>query len=353
MAEVPAEHGPDGPLPQALERLRSRPALARSLARLLADDFLSRPAASYIEPKRVAARAVAGVRAMVAAPDDADPGAAPFETWLQEQLETRRARLPGSARSLADDLPPDLPKVLRDAAGRPFTPAPEIVRAVVDHGATRDLMRTILRRSLLDFGKRLWSAVPDARRLPIPGARIGTRLFKAATKAATGAAKGVASAVGADLEAQLEDRVQRFIDSTLDRVIDTIVNRASDPRNAELAAAQRADIVGSVLQLESALLCRERDKRDAGELAADARAVVESFAAWGALEETLTRALAEEAASLGETTVGELLAGSGLEQAWRPHVEEELARHLHELFKTDGFATWLEQLTGARDPEDI
>ncbi|MCB9752604.1 MAG: hypothetical protein H6713_21835 [Myxococcales bacterium] len=326
-----AQTGDASPGARALSRLRADPALARGLARVLAEDLMTRPAAAYIEPEQLTRDVLGGLREL------AEPARAEaLERWIAEQLTRLREHAQTiRSRPLAEHLPPALPAVLERAARRPFTPSAELVRALVDHGATRELMRSILHKSLLDFGRKLWSAVPDTSR--IPGARLRSRLFNVA--------KGVASTVGGELEHQLEDRVRRFVDGTLDRAITMIVERASDPRYATAMAAQRADMVAAVLPLETALLRGELEQVSPADVAADVRAGIASFAAWGELEPTLRDALHDERERLGQTTLRELLAGSSLEETWSAPIEGALARHLQRVFAGEGFARWLASVT--------
>ncbi len=321
----------DSPGARALTRLRQEPALAQALAGVLAEDFLTRPAARYLNPEQLAEDVTRGLQTL------AEPARAEaLERWVARWLKEQRERAHSvRSRPLAELLPETLPATLKRAARRPFTPSAELVRALVDHGATRELMRSILHESLLDFGRKLWSAVPDTSR--IPGARLRSKLFSVA--------KGVASTVGGELEHQLEDRVRRFVDSTLDRAINSIVERASDPRHERAMAAQRADMIGAVMTLETTLLLGELDKLKPEDVAADLRAGLESFAAWDELGSTLRGALHDEREHLGDTTIRELLAGSGLEETWRPPIEAELARHLQRVFAGPGFADWLASVT--------
>src|SRR5690606_18470193 len=152
---------------------------------------------------------------------------------------------------------PELVPLLQTIARRPFTPSRAIVRAIVDQATIRDLSRTILHSTLIEFTRKVGSIFPDTSRLP--GAGMTSRLF--------GVARGVASAVG--LEATVEDRVRSFVDGAVGRVIDMIVDRVSDPRHAAEGAAFRVDVLTTVLALPEATLHAELMKLEPAVVAAD------------------------------------------------------------------------------------
>ena len=205
---------------------------------------------------------------------------------LAAALAARQDRAVARPGPLAERLPPGLARVVQAALRRPFTPSRELV------------LRTILQTTILDFATRLRSAMPDTGW--IPGAGIRSKLM--------GVAKGVASVVGAEVERQLEDRVRSFVDGALGRALDMIVERASDPRFAADMATWRGDAARSLLELPEAVV--------------------------------LTALLDE----LGQTTVGELLADTGLVAAWRAQLAGELEHHLGRLFVDPGFESWLGDL---------
>ena len=308
-----------------LVRLRDQPEHATALAQVLLDLVLATPVREFIDPTRIVPAFVAGLRASVLA-------AAPERVAAMVSERQRRATArPGP---LAERLPPELVRVLQTALRRPFTPGREIVRAAVDHVAMRTLVRTILHTTLLDFSTRLRSAMPDTAW--IPGAGIRSKLM--------GVAKGVASAVGAEVERQLEDRVRSFVDGALGRAIDMIVERASDPRFASDMASWRGDAVGSILGLPESVFLAERRKLDPHHLVADLHAAATAVARWDRLPVEATVVLQSLVDELQQTTVGALLAGTGLADAWRAPLTTEMEHHLHRLFVDPGFAGWLEHL---------
>lgn len=311
-----------------LARLRDDPRHLVALVDLLVDALLAAPARELVSPQRLAPAVVAGLRAAAAAPGHA--------AWLEARLREALARARPRPTRLRARLPDELTPLLRAIVRRPYTPSRALVRAVVDHEAMRELSRTILQTTLLDFARKVGSILPDTSK--IPGAGVTSRLFGVAK----GVASGVASAVG--LDAQVEERVRQFVDGAVGRVIDMIVERATDPRNAASSAAWRGDVLAAVLDLPEATLHAELVKLDPARAAADVHEALGALARWERLPAEVEALLQEFDAALGDASVGELLAGSGLPEAWRGLLTAELQHHLGRVIAGDPFAAWLSDL---------
>ncbi|MEZ4452190.1 MAG: hypothetical protein R3B09_22180 [Nannocystaceae bacterium] len=306
-----------------LARLRRDPSLTDELVDLVIDDALDRPLRALIERLGLAARITAAIRATAESEG--------LAAWIEAAITDVRGALPRSATPTRDRLPPALPAALASAARRPFTPSRELVRAVVHQAAMRSMVRTILQTTLTDFGKRMWSALPDTSRLP--GAGFRSRLVDMA--------KGVASVVGSEVERQLDDRVRGFIDTGLQTALDMIVERISDPRFADEQAAFRADVIPAVLSLPESRLVGEVDKIHPGHAAIDAVAVIRAVAQWEGLEAEIERILAGADAVVRGRSLRELLEGSGLVEAWRPVVAAQLRHHARGIVDGERFAGWM------------
>lgn len=319
-------------VPDLLARLRDEPRHVAALAALLVDEALAAPARRFVDPARLAPAVVAGLRAVAAAPGHA--------AWVETRVREALARIRPRPAPVRARVPAELVPLLRTVVRRPFTPSRALVRAVVDQATTRDLSRTILHTTILDFARKVGSILPDTSK--IPGAGVTSKLF--------GVARGVASVVG--LDAQVEERVRTFVDGAVGRVIDMIVDRASDPRFAPEAAAFRVDVLAAVLDLPESALHAELVKLDPALVAADLQAALVALAGWDRLPAEVEAALVEIGEALGEATVGELLAGSGEVEAWRGLVEAELRLHLGHALLGERFAGWLTNLIEGTLPKE-
>jgi len=302
-------------------RLTKQPTAIDNVVRALVDQFLDRPARNLLDPKAVAGNLTSGLQATVTNEN--------FRTYLREQIDSRRNRVPRPRQSLRHYLPAALPPALDRAARRSYVPSPALVRAAVDHPATRELVRNILQTTLLEFATRLWTSKK------IPGSRLRSGLM--------GMAKGVAGFVGTD--GGLEERVHKFVDGTLGLAIDRIVERVSDPKNVHEIAAQRALMVRAGLDLPVATLAAEADKFPTDQVEEDVHAIILSFVQWDKFEPTLAAVLTAEIELLGDASIREILAPSGLEAIWRPAIEAELQRHARILLTSDVFLSWVLELT--------
>jgi len=318
--------------PALLARLRDEPRYVAALAALLVDELLSAPARRFVEPARLTPLIVAGLQASAAAPDRVE--------WLERRLRAALGRLRPRPTPVRARLPAELLPLLRTVARRPHTPGRALMRAIVDQATVRELSRAILHTTLLDFAKKIGSIFPDTSK--IPGAGVTSKLF--------GVARGVVSVVG--LDASVEERVRSFVDGAVGRVIDMIVDRVSDPQHAREAAAFRADVLTSLLELPESVPHAELSKLDPAVVAADLHAALVAVAGWDRLPAEIEAVLREVTDELGEATVGELLAGSGEVEAWRGAVEAELRYHLGHALGGARFAGWLEHLLAGTLPEE-
>ncbi len=301
-------------------RIQANPQAVSSLVTGLVDNFLDRAAKDLIDPAQVAADLTAGLRATAKNQQ--------FRTWLISQIKDRREKLPRPLKPLRTYLPADLPGALDRAARRNYVPSRELVRAAVDHPATRELVRTILQTTLLEFATRLWTSKK------IPGSRLRSGLM--------GMAKGVAGFVGTD--GGLEERVNRFVDGTLSLAIDRIVDRVADPKHADQLATQRALMIRAGLDLPVATVVAETDKFPTQQVEEDVHAIFLAFVDWEQFEPTLRELLTNEIALFGPATVREIFDEAGLLEAWRPVIETQLQQHANFIVQSSVFLDWVTQL---------
>lgn len=311
-----------------LARLRAEPEQIETLIDLALDHLLARPMAELVDPRWLAKAISDGVRASARSPE--------FERWVAARVTQALGRVDGLAGTLGDKLPVTLLGPLEQALGRPYQPDRELVRALFDHPSTRAILREILQANVLEFGKRMRSAMSDAASIPGRGGGIASRL--------AGVAKGVASAVGGELERQLEPKVKSFVDDILGVAVEMLVNRVSSEAFAPEFASWRIDVLHAFMNQPVDRLVAERHKYPPEDFAADAAAILRALAAWRSLADQLEAALDELLREHGQVSAREFLDGSGLEDAWRPQLHQALCEMAREVVETESFAAWLVQL---------
>ncbi len=310
-----------------VHRLRTDPELVDAGVDVLLDHALAQPLRDALGPaETLASKAATALRNTAANPE--------LAPWIARELAVLRGHIKPEEGSVADALPPALPAALAEALGRPFTPGHELVRAAINHAAMRSMMRSVLQSTLLEFGKKMWSALPDTRR--IPGAGFRSRLMDMA--------KGVASVVGTEVERQLDDRVNSFVDGALANTIDMVIDRISDPKHSAEMAAWRADSVTELLQQPQVRYIAELDKIAHADVAADALALLRAIAEWEGLEGSIRAGLGRIEEALGERSLADVLEGSGLVESWRPLIRERLADRARSLITSEAFAGWIAQV---------
>ncbi len=310
-----------------LARLRDEPEQLEQLVTLGLDHLLEQPLAELVDPQWLARALGEGIRT------SARNGG--FERWVADRVEqalTRADRLHGT---LADKLPITVLAPLEKALARPYYPDAELVRALLDHPSTRAILREVLQANVLEFAKRMRSMMPDTSKLT-GGGGLASKL--------AGVAKGVASAVGSELEKQLEPRVERFVDDILGVAVDMMIARVSSEEFAPDFARWRVDVLTALLQHPLDRLVAERHKYPTADFAADVAAILQALAAWRGLGDQIEAVLEAIIREHGDQTARAFLDGSGLEQAWRPPLEQALVVQARELVASEGFAAWLTQL---------
>ena len=309
-----------------LARLRDEPAHLDSLVTLGLDHVLDRPLGELVDAAWLAKAVTDGVRSSARSPE--------FEGWIAERVEQGLARIDRLDGALGDKIPMTLLGPLEQALGRPYQPDRELVRALLDHPSTRSILREILQANILEFGKRMRAMVPDAGKLP--GGGLVSKF--------AGVAKGVASAVGGELERQLEPKVKSFVDDILGVAVDMMIDRVSSEEFAPDFSKWRIDVLHALLAQPVDRLVAERHKYPPKDFAADVAAILKALAAWRGLAEEIEAIVAELIGEHGHESARQFLDGSGLEQAWRPQLQQGLVDQARELVATPGFEGWLAAL---------
>lgn len=310
-----------------LARLRGPDDHLERLVALALDHLLDRPVAAIIDPAWLARALSQGMRASAASEQ--------FEVWVAQRIEQAIARADRLQGTLGDELPITVLDPLQKALARPYRPDRELVEALFDHPSTRAILREILQANLLEFAKRMRSIVPDVGRAPTGSGGFASKL--------AGMAKGVAAAVGSELEKQLEPRVEGFVDDILGVAVRMLIDRVGSEEFAPEFAKWRVDVLLAVLALPIERLVVGQG-RPRAELAADVAAILRALASWRGLGERIEVALGELIAEHGQETAREFLDGSGLEQAWRPMLEQAVTEQARQWVETEGFSNWLRVL---------
>jgi len=313
-----------GEMDRVLAALKNEPERLEDLVRLLVDDLLNRPVSEIVDPTWVAPRFVEAFRATVRE--------SRTEEWVQSQVQSALRRVQREEGSLRERIPPELIVPARQLAQRPYQPDRLLVRAVLDHHAMRKLLREVLMETLNDFGRTIRMGGGASERAPKKRGTFGQLI---------GAASEVATAVGGVMEKQVEGKVREFVDGAIQRSMDLTVDKLCAPDFVGDFADWRAGILDRLLDMEVERYLDEVEKLDPDGLVREISALLRGLAVWEGLGdqvESLLVAVVEEA---GDVRLSEFLAGSGLEEEWRPQMEEFLVARARDFVATDAFAGWL------------
>lgn len=313
-----------------LERLRAPEGALRELVGLLLEDVLSRPARELVEPAWLAGALAQGMRTSA---DDPRTTA-----WIRQQVQALRSRTQDLEGNLRGRVPPELVGPVQDLLRRPYTPDPAIVRPILDHAALRELLREMLFTTVMEYARRM--RVPDGAMDALRAGPLGRgRLAQLA-----GAASVAARVVGGEVERQLEPRIREFVDGAISRALDVAVEFFCAPSRAEVLGAWRADSLDVALGMPAEVWRRELDRLDPEGLVEDLSGLVRALAGSAALRDQLEEAITAALEQGGGLSARDFLAGSGLEEGWRPQAEELMFQRAQALVHTPAFAGWLRGL---------
>lgn len=311
-----------------LARLRHEPEHVERLVALALDQLLERPLAELVDPEFLSHAIGEGLRASARSDE--------FERWVAQRVEDALGRADQLSGTIGDRLPITVLAPIQTALGRPYQPDRALVEALLDHPSTRAILREVLQANLLEFAKRMRSIIPEVGRSQAGGGGLASKL--------AGMAKGVASAVGGELEKQLEPKVEGFVDDILGVAIRMMIDRVGSQEFAPEFAKWRVDVLMALIDHPLDRLIAERHKYPSADFAADVAAILRALASWRGLSDRLEAALRELIGEQGHVTARAFLAGSGLEQAWRPQVEQALVDQAEQIVAGEPFAAWLREL---------
>jgi len=306
-----------------------------ALAELIVDDGLNRPLGELIEAERSAKlihEALSAWQQSDLAHESISRNWQRVISWLQSQEEP-----------LGDVLPQELLDGAAELAAQPLSANRDLLLALLDRPAFRQLIRELLVDTLVGFGKRL--------RAPVAESRIGKGL-SGLGRMARGRSGGVGSFAGdlvgvvsEGVERQLEGRAAEFADGALSSILQKLADYLSDPARGEDQAALREGLLQGLWELTGAQLAAEMER---GNVDGTADIMRRCLGAW--LERPQARAdlqsWLDETLSTGEAgTLEELLDSLGLLQTVREQAIAQTRRRLQEIVAGDHFSQWLSELT--------
>lgn len=298
---------------------------AETLAARWVEHLLSRPARALIDAAWLADLAVATLEATADNPQT--------EAFFRARVRALREHVPkGSGR---DALPPDVVGPLREVLTRPVVPDPVLVRRLLRHEATERLLKDTLVGALQSFARRL-------RAPPMP---TGPSRGLGRLRDALGESQGLLGALSQEIERQAETKAKEFVESALQTVMDEVATHLCSPDHAARYGQYRAYLLDTLLDTDLKALAAEVDKLDPESLIATGTAIARAIARRPALRGEL-RSLVESAVeSAGDSTIRELLAEGGLDEAvWRGSLEALVAREAKDFVATEVFAAWLGEM---------
>lgn len=305
-----------------LSRLRGEPQHMQDLVNLVLEDLLERPLAELVDPKLLGDAVLKGLRSSLNNPGTKD--------WINERLQAGITQLKADNQSLLRRVPRDAVEPVQDLLQRPYSPDPQMLRAMVDHQAMRSLMRDVLTHSLTDF----------ASMLKPPTKALGTGRLAQWAGAATVAAK----MVGSEVERQLEGRIKVYVDGAISHAIGIAVDNVCDPKNAGEYGKMRSDMVDVALAFPVSTWGEELAKLEPKALVDDLHQILGAAAASEELEKELRAMLENMVQEQGHLTGRAFLEGSGLEESWRPPLQTLMLSHTRHVVESQVFADWLHKV---------
>jgi len=323
------------PASRALAKLRKKGGASRTLARLVVDDLLERDIEELVDPADVAARTMEmlqGFAAMEA-----------LEETVSERIHWWVARLEVEEGTLGDWMTGEARERFLTLLGRPVEMNPERTMELLDHEATRDLTRKVLRETLSKFARRL--STP----LPVPGSELLTGIGKRAAKSAkkrletvSSLGDGVVGAVGGKVEREMEKRIGDFVDSAVGGVLRRIAEHVADPERQEQYGKMRVAVAERVMEYTCEGVAKAMRQVDLDEVAGFVAADIREAAADERVQVWIEDIVAHEIE--GEGTLRDYLERRGLVEAWCDWTASVLEERTRALAKTDAFEAWFEAL---------
>ena len=216
---------------------------------------------------------------------------------------------------------------LRSLAAQPLVLNQELAKALLDHPAFHGLVRELLTKSLLGYSKQIAEL--------FPGGKTFTGLV--------GRARGlVASGLG-DSTANLEFRATQFVEDALAPSINRAASYLAEEKSTESMSDWRGHILETLLDRPVTELVALVNHVDPETVAGEVSGLMEAFAQWPELEDTIASVLNSILDAVGQKNLRELIAGHGLEQHLLPLLEKKMVEAIWPLLQGEAFEHWYEQ----------
>ena len=307
-------------LPAWAESLK-KPDAQREFAALFVDAALAQKVGEVTSLPRVVEFLLESLRASAARPET-------DQAWVDLITAVREAAKQAVPAS------PHLEQAALQVVGHPHAIDRSTFLTVFDRPPVREMVRTILTASLIEFGKRASAPVAGMAKTLGGFAKLGLD----AAKASSGSIGGILGAVSGEVERQLEKRAREFADLALSKVIGEIADVFSNPARTGEAAAFRTEALRGAFSVSSSAWSRELDKIPVRE---DARLWREALlAALGEADAAAraTRIIEPLWTRAKDATFGELLATWGYQAQVRDAVVNLGAHVLGATVESDAFA---------------
>lgn len=300
MNQTPTQ--PDQPPPPLEDRAAAR------LAGVIVDACLARSPFALVPPQQLAPLlrelALAALRS---------PGAdAMTQALLGSALEALRPRA-----KLRDGLPPEILSLLRELAVRPYVPSRDLIIGALSLRPCQRLTRELMVGTLLDFSRRVRTAVATGgasdggkARGGVLG-RLATEAVRKSTSVMGTLAPNVTSAVTDEFERQLQRRATEFAEGEAAEMVQRLAAVLTDPARAAEHKELKLALLEFVLDRPGSQLVAEIERAQPVELAARLRAAALGWLEREGATAELTAALQWLEARLDGQTLAALLGATG------------------------------------------
>jgi hypothetical protein len=285
---------------------------------LLIEDTLATPVRDLADPAELSQTVVAALRGAATDPT--------VERLLIERVKDLR-RIGGTGPL---PFPHELHAPLSSLIGRSFVPDRALLGEILDHRASRVLLKGLLEDVTIAFAARMRPpmSVPPLKGFGALGGRLG----------------GVAQSVSNELQHTVEAKAKEFVHAAVDRLVGKLADQLCDRQDAQVYAEWRVHALNTIMRADRKVLIGEVEKLDPEDLARSAlqlvRAIVARESFPGELERTLRLVIDES----GARTVGELLGG--VEHHALGVLRELLRARARAVVQTEAFASWWDEMNG-------